>query len=83
MILKYFGEKYKKLYFNSHVKTFLSKKIFNSEDNIFPYSIIRQKKFVYHCEIILNILIAKHVHKGGGYVIVQEHFTVMCFCYLS
>ena len=45
MILKYFGEKYKKLYFNSHVKTFLSKKIFDSEDNIFPYSIIRQKKF--------------------------------------
>ena len=64
MILKYFGEKYKKLYFNSHVKTFLSKKIFDSE-------------------IILNILIAKHVHKGGGYVIVQEHFTAMCFCYLS
>ena len=83
MILKYFGEKYKKLYFNSHVKTFLSKKIFDSEDNIFPYSIIRQKNFFYHCEIILNILIAKHVHKGGGYVIVQEHFTAMCFCYLS
>ena len=60
MILKYFGEKYKKLYFNLHVTTFLSKKYSTQKIMYF------HKKF-YDCEIILNILIAKHVHMGGGY----------------